>query len=180
MAIRIDCCEFRGPRCLFAILVLFLGGAAQLQAQGCTGVSSSTTGTVAWNPQWCQEFSATTPGPPDTTYIDAKGHLILQAIKSGTTWFSARMKIANSAALNARNLSPYTLVLITALIVTGTAALNCGGGGGGNSSPVTPPSNNGTPAGSNNVTVYAFTESNTSNGADSNTDASVAIPLTVN
>lgn len=37
----------------------------------------------------------------------------------------------------------------------------------------------GTPAGSYTVNVYAFTESNSSNGANSNADASVVIPLTV-
>jgi hypothetical protein len=37
----------------------------------------------------------------------------------------------------------------------------------------------GTPAGSYTVTIYAFTESNSSNGANSNADASVVIPLTV-
>lgn len=38
----------------------------------------------------------------------------------------------------------------------------------------------GTTPGSYTVTVYAFTQSNTSNGSNSNADASVAIPLTVN
>jgi|HubBroStandDraft_1064217.scaffolds.fasta_scaffold02958_6 hypothetical protein len=37
----------------------------------------------------------------------------------------------------------------------------------------------GTPAGNYTVTIYAFTESNSSNGANSNADASVVIPLTV-
>jgi beta-glucanase (GH16 family) len=37
----------------------------------------------------------------------------------------------------------------------------------------------GTPAGSYAVTVYAFVESNSSNGSNKNADASVAIPLTV-
>jgi beta-glucanase (GH16 family) len=39
---------------------------------------------------------------------------------------------------------------------------------------------NGTASGNYTVTVYAFTETNISNGANSNADASVAIPLTVN
>jgi beta-glucanase (GH16 family) len=39
---------------------------------------------------------------------------------------------------------------------------------------------NGTTPSNDTVTVYAFTESNISNGANSNADASVAIPLTVN
>ena len=53
-------------RWLLAVMVLFLVGAGRAHAQ-CSGVPSSTTGVVTWNPQWCQEFNATTPGPPDTT-----------------------------------------------------------------------------------------------------------------
>ena len=53
-------------------------------------------------------------------------------------------------------------------------------GGGGNSAPVTTSSNHGTTPGSYSVTVYAFTESNTSDGSNAHADASVAIPLTVN
>jgi beta-glucanase (GH16 family) len=70
-----------------------------------------------------------------------------------------------------------TLTLLAGLIVT-TATPSCGGGGGNTQVP--PPSNNGTPPGSYGVSLYAFTESNTSTGANSNADASVAIPLTVN
>jgi beta-glucanase (GH16 family) len=131
----IHCCGSRSPRHLLAILVFLTGGAAHLHAQECTGVPSSMTGSVTWNPQWCQEFNATTPGPPDITawafdlgnggfgnneietycgppgypsnptncpltfststanaYVDGNGHLVLQAINSGGTWFSARMK----------------------------------------------------------------------------------------
>jgi len=77
-----------------------------------------------------------------------------------------------------RRVSLYTLVLVAGLILTGTAALSCGGGG--SNPPVTPSSNNGTPPGSYRVTVYGFTESNTSNGGNSNADAHVDIPLTVN
>ena len=40
--------------------------------------------------------------------------------------------------------------------------------------------NNGTPPGSYSVTVYAFTESNVSDGSNAKADASVAVPLTVN
>jgi len=128
-------CGFGNPRYLVAILAFFMGGAAQLHAQGCTGVPSSAIGPVMWNPAWCQEFNTTTPGPPDTTvwafdlgnggfgnneietycgppgypgnpsncpitfststanaYLDGNGHLILQALDRGGTWFSARMK----------------------------------------------------------------------------------------
>ena len=68
--------------------------------------------------------------------------------------------------------------LIAGLILMGAGTPSCGGGGGGSS--ITPPGNNGTPPGTYSVTVYAFTESNSSNGSNSNADASVAIPLTVN
>jgi beta-glucanase (GH16 family) len=63
------------------------------------------------------------------------------------------------------------------LVVVGVAIAGCGGG-----SSVTPPppTNNGTPPGAYTVTVYAFTESNTSDGTDANADANVVIPLTVN
>jgi hypothetical protein len=53
-------------------------------------------------------------------------------------------------------------------------------GCGGTTSVTTPPPNTGTPPGSYTVTVYAFTESNASDGSNGNADASVAIPLTVN
>jgi len=49
------------------IAFLSLTGAERASAQGCTGVSNSTTGAVTWTPQWCQEFNATTVSPPDTT-----------------------------------------------------------------------------------------------------------------
>jgi beta-glucanase (GH16 family) len=54
-------------RYLVAVLVLFLAGAGRASAQGCTGVSPSTTGTVTWTPQWCQEFNATAVSSPDTS-----------------------------------------------------------------------------------------------------------------
>src|SRR5215472_3209660 len=62
---------FTRLRFLFPVLILFLASAkpAHAQATNCAsqGVSSSTTGSVTWTPQWCQEFNATTAGPPDTT-----------------------------------------------------------------------------------------------------------------
>jgi beta-glucanase (GH16 family) len=67
MNIRMDWGLVRRSRFLLAIVVLFLVGAGRAHAQGCDGVSPSTTGAVTWNPQWCQEFNATTPGSPDTT-----------------------------------------------------------------------------------------------------------------
>jgi beta-glucanase (GH16 family) len=59
----------RRSGCILAILVLFLAGAGRAHAQGadCTGVSPSTTGSVTWTPQWCEEFNAATAGAPDTT-----------------------------------------------------------------------------------------------------------------
>lgn len=57
-------------RCCFilTILVLSLTYSAPANAQSnCNGVSATTIGGVTWTPQWCQEFNATTPGPPDTT-----------------------------------------------------------------------------------------------------------------
>ena len=63
------------------------------------------------------------------------------------------------------------------LILAASAIVACGGG---NSITTTPPSNNGTPPGSYAVTVYAFTQSNTSDGTNAHADASVAIRLTVN
>jgi beta-glucanase (GH16 family) len=135
MSIQTDWRVASRSRCLLAITVLLLVGAGRARAQGCTGVSSSPTGSVTWNPQWCQEFNATAAGPPDTTvwsfdlgnggfgnneietycgppgysgnptdcpstfsastsnaYLDGSGHLIIQAIDTGGTWFSARMK----------------------------------------------------------------------------------------
>ena len=62
------------------------------------------------------------------------------------------------------------------LILVGAAIAGCGG----NSVTTVPPGNNGTPPGSYSVTVYAFTESNASDGTNANADAHVDIPLTVN
>ena len=72
----------------------------------------------------------------------------------------------------------YGSALVAELLIL--AAIVIAGCGGGNSTAITPPSNNGTPPGAYTVTVYAFTESNTSDGSNGNADASVAIPLTVN
>ena len=52
---------------LLAVVILSLAGAARAGAQGCAGVPVSTAGTVTWTAQWCQEFNATVPGPPDIT-----------------------------------------------------------------------------------------------------------------
>jgi len=62
------------------------------------------------------------------------------------------------------------------LILVSVAFAGCGT----NSVTTVPPVNNGTPPGSYTVTVYAFTESNASDGTNANADAHVDIPLTVN
>jgi beta-glucanase (GH16 family) len=56
-------------RCNFILAIAFLSltSAGSASAQGCAGVSSSTTGAVTWTPQWCQEFNATAVSSPDTT-----------------------------------------------------------------------------------------------------------------
>lgn len=54
-------------RFFLTIIILFYATVGRAHAQGCSGVPASTTGAVTWNPQWCQEFNATTAGPPDTT-----------------------------------------------------------------------------------------------------------------
>lgn len=57
-------------RCSFILAIVFLSltGPAPASAQSdCTGVPAPLIGGVTWTPQWCQEFNATTPGPPDTT-----------------------------------------------------------------------------------------------------------------
>ncbi len=63
MGLRLVCRR----RWLLAFVVLLLVGAGRTNAQGCTGVSPSTTGDVTWTPQWCQEFNANTVSAPDTT-----------------------------------------------------------------------------------------------------------------
>ena len=70
----------------------------------------------------------------------------------------------------------YSSVLVASLLLAAIVMVGCGGGG--YSSPPPPP--NGTTPGSYTVTVYAFTESNASDGSNANADASVSITLTVN
>jgi len=65
--------------------------------------------------------------------------------------------------------------LLAALTVVCIPVGSCSGGGSS-----TPPANNGTPPGSYTVTVFAFTESNTSDGTAQNADATATIPVTVN
>jgi beta-glucanase (GH16 family) len=93
-----------------------------------------------------------------------------------TVGFLASVIVAPVARRRSRT-RLYACALVGVLILS-VAAWSCGGGGSTTTQP--PPPNNGTPPGSYTVTVYAFTESNTSNGSNSNADANVAIPLTVN
>jgi len=73
-----------------------------------------------------------------------------------------------------------SLVFATAglLILAGMTIASCGGSG--SMSPPPPPPPNGTTPGSYTVTVYAFTESNVSDGTNGHADANVPITLTVN
>jgi beta-glucanase (GH16 family) len=71
----------------------------------------------------------------------------------------------------------YSCTILAGGILVGAVIAGCGGG---SSTMITPPNNNGTPPGSYSVTVYAFTESNSSNGSNANADANVSIPLSVN
>jgi beta-glucanase (GH16 family) len=67
MIIRMDSGLVCRWRWLLAVVILFLAGAGRSHAQGCAGVSTSTTGTVTWTAQWCQEFNAAAVSSPDTT-----------------------------------------------------------------------------------------------------------------
>jgi beta-glucanase (GH16 family) len=69
----------------------------------------------------------------------------------------------------------YACTVFEGLILAGAVFAGCGGG----PSSVAPVANNGTTPGSYTVTVYAFTESNASDGSNNSADANVAIPLTV-
>ncbi len=71
----------------------------------------------------------------------------------------------------------FSWTLAAGLIFVGAVIAGCGGG---NSNVIVPPPNNGTTPGAYTVTVYAFTESNASDGSNGNADASVSIPVTVN
>jgi len=70
----------------------------------------------------------------------------------------------------------YTFTLVAGLILMGAALSGCGSNG----TPAPPNNPGGTTPGSFSVTVFAFTETNVSDGANSNADANVVIPLTVN
>jgi beta-glucanase (GH16 family) len=72
----------------------------------------------------------------------------------------------------------FSWMLIAGLIFFGAMIAGCGGGASNVTPP--PPPNTGTTPGAYTVTVYAFTESNATDGTNAHADASVAIPLTVN
>ncbi len=72
----------------------------------------------------------------------------------------------------------YFWALVVGLALTVLLA-SCGGGNSTTATTTTQGSNGTTP-GSYSVTVYAFTESNVSDGSNAKADASVAIPLMVN
>jgi hypothetical protein len=70
----------------------------------------------------------------------------------------------------------YAWTFAAGLLFVGAVIAGCGGG---YNNVVPPPSYTGTPPGPYTVTVYAFTETNASDGTNANADARVAIPLTV-
>jgi beta-glucanase (GH16 family) len=72
----------------------------------------------------------------------------------------------------------FSWMLVTGLTFVGAVIAGCGGGTSSVMTP--PPPNTGTTPGAYTVTVYAFTESNASDGSNANADASVSIPVTVN
>ncbi len=85
--------------------------------------------------------------------------------------------VATLALRLRRRVSSLVFATATLLILAGVTIASCGGGA---SSVAPPPPPNGTTPGSYTVTVYAFTESNVSDGTNANADASVPITLTVN
>jgi beta-glucanase (GH16 family) len=68
MTIKMSSGFFCKSRWILAVMILFLAGAGRANAQGCGGVSTSTTGAVTWNPQWCQEFSGAAASPDTTAW----------------------------------------------------------------------------------------------------------------
>ena len=83
-------------------------------------------------------------------------------------------------ALRAQGRVRRQLCGIAAVLILAGVVVVAGCGGGSSMNPPPPPPNTGTPPGSYTVTVYAFTESNMSDGTNATADANVAIPLTVN
>jgi beta-glucanase (GH16 family) len=87
--------------------------------------------------------------------------------------------VATLALRLRRRVSSLVFATAALLILAGMTIASCGGGSS-MSPPPPPPPPNGTTPGSYTVTVYAFTESNVSDGTNANADASVPITLTVN
>jgi hypothetical protein len=110
-------------------------------------------------------------------FLDPELHIKLR-IWTPTT--IARLLALLMVALGRRARSSawrYSSALVASFLLAAIIIAGCGGGGG-YSSPPPPP--NGTTPGSYTVTVYAFTESNASDGSNANADANVSITLTVN
>ena len=104
-------------------------------------------------------------------------------------WLLSRVLIAIVAflfllflvlVLRAQGRTRRQLCGVGAVLILASVVAIAGCGGGSSMNPPPPPPNTGTTPGSYTVTVYAFTESNTSDGTNSTADANVAIPLTVN
>ncbi len=132
--------------------------------------------------------SPTPPGPPlaptaslsaSSSSIFQGGTVTLTASTTNATTCTASASPADSAWTG--SVACNGSVTITPS-VTGnvTYSISATGSGGSTTADTTVTVNPSTPAGNYSVNVYAFTESNTSNGANSNADANVAIPLTVN
>jgi beta-glucanase (GH16 family) len=85
--------------------------------------------------------------------------------------------VATLALRLRRRVSSLVFATASLLILAGITIASCGGG---SSVAPPPPPPSGTPPGSYTVTIYAFTESNVSDGTNANADASVPITLTVN
>jgi hypothetical protein len=100
-----------------------------------------------------------------------------------TTAPNARCAISTSDPLNASvlnsNAKPAETVTATVFTTADGTPQSSDGGAQKSTTTATSPSG-GTPPGSYTVTVYAFTESNTSDGENANADANVSIRLTVN
>jgi len=100
-----------------------------------------------------------------------------------TTAPQARCAISTTDPINASVVSsaasPAETVTAT-IFTTANGAKQASDGGAKNGTTGAASLIGGTPPGSYTVTVYAFTESNTSDGANAKADASAAIPLTVN
>lgn len=110
---------------------------------------------------------------PPSLFLDPNNRLWLPISTAGFLM----SVVVSPVARRRRRTCLYTCTLFVALILMSAATWSCGSG---SPSSVTPPISNGTPPGNYTVSVYAFTETNSGNGANGSADASVAIPVTVN